>query len=336
MSEERKKDHIKLAFDSQVSDQRNFGMVYEPMLAGMDDEIDLSIDLAGKRLKAPLWISSMTGGTASAASINKNLAIAAGKTGIGLGLGSCRPLLESDDRLGDFAIRKHIGDAPLYANLGIAQVECLLEEGKASEISALVEKLEADGLILHVNPLQEYMQPEGDRIRKAPLETLKRLLDVFDKPLIIKEVGQGMGPRSLYELCKLPLAAIEFAAFGGTNFTKLEQTRHKTPESGTKNELSAFAHMGHTASEMVDWLNQIMDKETTLCSRFIISGGVPSMAEGHALRSRLKAPSLIGMAQAYLKRALIDADAVEQFINEQIEALTLASLYLKRSPFEND
>lgn len=336
MSEKRKSDHIDLTFKSQADELDNMGMVYEPMLAGMDDNVDLPVKLANKTLNAPLWISSMTGGTGVAKEINKNLAIAAGKAGIGMGLGSCRSLLFSNDRIDDFAVRKYIGDAPLYANLGIAQVEQLIEQNHSNKFIELIEKLEADGLIIHVNPLQEYMQPEGDVIKKAPIDTIKRVLDNFDKPLIIKEVGQGMGPASLSALCALPLAAIEFAAYGGTNFTKIEQTRHKSAQSGTKNELSAFAKIGHTADQMVDWINTILQNQLSSVETFIISGGVKDMAYGHALRSKLQAPSLIGMAQAYLSKALESSDAVEGFITEQIEALKLANLYLKRNGIEND
>ena len=335
MSEQRKRDHIELTFKSQTANANNYGLVYEPMLAGMTEKSDLSVSLAGKTLEAPLWISSMTGGTGLAKDINANLAKAAGKAGIGMGLGSCRSLLDSNERLEDFAVRKHIGDGVLFANLGIAQVEALVAQGQTQKIAQMVEKVEADGLIVHVNPLQEYMQPEGDRYKEAPLVTFKRLLEKFDKPLIIKEVGQGMGPASLSELCKLPLAAIEFAAFGGTNFTKLEQTRHKSAKSGTKSELSAFANIGHGAAEMVDWVNQIFDREETLCETFIISGGIENMVAAHAHRSRLKAPSIVGMAQAYLKRALESSEAVEAFVQEQVEALELASLFLRAKTTEN-
>lgn len=336
MSEKRKSDHIKLTFESQTSIAENMGLVYEPMLAGMEESPDLSIELAGKKMKAPLWISSMTGGTGIAKSINENLARAAGKKGIGMGLGSCRSLLFSNERLEDFAVRKFIGDSPLYANLGIAQVEALVEDKQQGKLAELVDKVEADGLIIHVNPLQEYMQPEGDKIKFPPIQTIERVLEAFDKPLIIKEVGQGMGPESLKRLCALPLAGIEFAAFGGTNFTKIEQARHKSPNSGTKSELSAFANVGHSAAQMIDWVNQIQMASDSKCPLFIISGGVGNMLSGHALRTKLNAPSLIGMAQAYLKHALVSAQAVEEFIQEQIEALELANLYLKRNALENN
>src|SRR5690606_18585640 len=120
--------------------------------------------------------------------------------------------------IADFDWRQTIGsELPFYANLGIAQIEVLLEERAIERVHALVERLGADGLIIHVNPLQEWFQPEGDRLRVSPLETIQRFLEIAPYPVIVKEVGQGMGPASLRALLTLPLAAVEFGAFGGTN-----------------------------------------------------------------------------------------------------------------------
>ncbi len=328
-SSKRKVDHIELAFHSQADNQKNFGLHYEPMLSSMTAPVDLNLSLAGKSMKAPLWISSMTGGAGVAKNINKNLALAAGKMGIGMGLGSCRPLLESDERLEDFAVRKHIGDGVLFANLGIAQVEELFRSGQKQKIKELLSKLDADGLILHVNPLQEFAQPEGDRFKESPLVTIKKTLEYLDKPLIIKEVGQGMGPKSLEALCKLPLEAIEFGAYGGTNFTKLEQARHKSLNSGKKSELLAFACLGHTPQEMIIFINECLKDSKRQVSHFIISGGIKSIVQGHALREQLQASSLIGMAQAYLKEALVSSDSVAELVELQVKALKMAKRYLK-------
>lgn len=336
MSESRKQDHIELTFKSQTNEGENYGLVYEPMLASLNEKVDLSVNFAGKKLEAPLWISSMTGGTEKARSINKNLALAAGKAKIGMGLGSCRSLLDSNERLEDFSVRKYIGDSVLMANLGVAQVEELIQANQVYKIKEMLKKVEADGLMLHINPLQEYMQPEGDRYKVSPLETLERLLEALDSPIVVKEVGQGFGPQSLLELCKLPLAAVEFAAFGGTNFTKIEQARHDAFKSGKKSELLNFAAIGHTASDMVGWVNKILRDEEVKCKTFIISGGIKSIVHGHSLRERLDADSVIGMASAYLKKALEGQDAVNELVSEQIEALRLAKMFLKRSPFEND
>ncbi|MEO6037978.1 MAG: isopentenyl-diphosphate delta-isomerase, partial [Saprospiraceae bacterium] len=156
----RKQDHIELAFQSQVAaaglDERFY---YEPMLSAHPQSPALRpFSFLGKTLHSPLWVSSMTGGTALAKTINANLARACAEFGMGMGLGSCRQLLYSDDMLADFAVRDTLGtDLPLFANLGVAQIEQLFARRETERIPALLTKLRADGLIIHVNPLQEAM-----------------------------------------------------------------------------------------------------------------------------------------------------------------------------------
>ena len=158
----RKLDHIQLAFESQLSDadQRFY---YEPMLSAHPElTIIPSLTLAGATMQIPLWISSMTGGAEMAGKINLLLAEACKTYGLGMGLGSCRPVLENSEYSRDFEIRKHIGEQPLFANLGIAQIEELIALNQLQKLVDMVHRLEANGLIIHVNPLQEWMQPEGD------------------------------------------------------------------------------------------------------------------------------------------------------------------------------
>ena len=164
-----------------------------------------------------------------------------------MGLGSCRTLLTSSKHIEDFDLRPILGDElPFYANLGIAQVEELLENGEEKKLHDLVQTLDADGLIVHINPLQEWFQPEGDRFKKSPLETIKRLLDVFERKLI-ERGGARVWSKSLEELIKLPLSAIDFAAYGGTNFTKLELMRGKV------DDFSSFAQFSHVAITAMKW-----------------------------------------------------------------------------------
>ncbi|MCB0662835.1 MAG: isopentenyl-diphosphate delta-isomerase, partial [Saprospiraceae bacterium] len=252
---QRKKDHIELAFQSQVSaiDERFY---YEPLLSGLGSKQNNwgAFQFLGKEMKNPLWVSSMTGGTEWAGTINANLAKAVKEFGLGMGLGSCRSLLYDDAYFEDFNVRKLVGDQPLYANLGIAQIEHLLDDHQMNRAIEMVKKLEADGLIIHINPLQEAMQPEGDNYQNPPIETIKKVLDLVSFPIIVKEVGQGMGPESLDALLRLPLAAVDFAASGGTNFALLELLRDD------KDVMEAFepiTHIGHKAEEMVEIFNNL-------------------------------------------------------------------------------
>jgi isopentenyl-diphosphate delta-isomerase len=328
LMENRKKAHLDLAFESQLPltelDARFF---YEPMLSGHDNYPVQLFSFLDKRLRVPIWVSSMTGGTELALKINQNLARACKEFGMGMGLGSCRVLMDDNSYFEDFNIRPIIGnDLPLFANLGISQIERLVSDNKESKAEELVKRLQADGLIIHVNPMQEWLQPEGDKIMRPPIETIKRFMDRTKLRLIVKEVGQGMGPESLLELMKLPLAAIEFGAFGGTNFARLELMRAKNVEQQIYAPISAI---GHSAEEMVSFVNNIIERgETIECRQLIVSGGIKSFLDGYYLIKKIKLPALYGQASSMLKYAREDYGDLQKFVDMQIKGLKLAYNYL--------
>jgi len=325
---ERKQDHIQLAFQSQVENaclDKRFS--YEPMLSAHPAENLPSFTFLGKTLQTPIWVSSMTGGTEKAYTINANLARACRQFGMGMGLGSCRALLESNERIQDFDFRKIIGEElPFYANIGIAQLELLLRNKELYKIDQLVDKLQTDGVIIHVNPLQEWLQPEGDKIQVAPLETIRQFLESTQQKVIVKEVGQGFGKESLRALMQLPIEAIEFAAHGGTNFSKLELLRSDAQKLETYN---AIAQIGHSAVEMVGCVNELKSAlgDKALCHQFIISGGVKNFLDGYYLMEKLDAPAVYGQASALLKYAEQSYEALEQFLHYQIEGLKLSKAF---------
>ncbi len=329
MPSDRKLDHIQLAFDAQTAGNKSDGRFdYEPILNGHGVPTTQSIPFLGKALGAPLWVSSMTGGTEMARTINHNLAHACKEFRLGMGLGSCRKLLDDDTYFQDFDLRPIMGDdLPLFANLGIAQVEHLIGERKVEKIDRLVGKLRADGLIVHINPLQEWMQPEGNLISRPPIESLSRLLDAVDYPVIVKEVGQGMGPASLLQLLKLPLAALDFGAFGGTNFSLLELMRR---DEAHRQKFEPFVSVGHTAEEMVDWVNALMDQnENLLCSQLIISGGIGNYLDGYFLVSKSKMPAIYAQASAFLKHSRGEYGPLRDFVSAQLEGYAMAQALLK-------
>ena len=328
----RKEDHIELAFRSQVDrlhlDER---FDYEPLLAAHPQEGSLpKLSWDGKTLDAPLWVSSMTGGTEKAFAINHNLARAAGEFGIGMGLGSCRSLLYDDHRFKDFNVRPVAGDdAVLFANLGVAQVQSLLDDGDAAMITQLVSSLELDGLIVHVNPLQEWLQPEGDRFAAPPLATITDLLEALPKlPLIVKEVGQGMGPASLQALLRLPLLALDTAANGGTNFAKLELFRS---DDLAREAYGGLTQVGHGATEMVRQINGLLRSETVpvACQNLIISGGVQGFLDGYYLTELAGLPAVYGQASAFLRYARVDYASLRRYVTSQLRGLELARAYLR-------
>ncbi|MEO1257191.1 MAG: isopentenyl-diphosphate delta-isomerase [Bacteroidota bacterium] len=327
----RKKDHIELAFRSQVGnneiDQRFY---YEPLLAAHPEPESLpNFAFLGKNMRAPMWVSSMTGGTEWARTINHHLARACRDFGMGMGLGSCRSLLFSDDTLGDFAVRKFIGDdLPLYANLGIAQIEQLTNNNELYRISQLLDKLQADGLIIHVNPLQEQMQPEGDRFQQSSLETIETILEKMDISVIVKEVGQGMGYESLKALFQLPLDAVDFAASGGTNFALLELLRSDPKKMEW---FQPLVHVGHSAEEMVLMTNQIKQElgDKMRCRQVIISGGVRNFLDGYYLTEKLNLPCVYGQASGFLKHARGSYRELYEYVEAQVQGLEIANAFLK-------
>lgn len=326
---DRKKDHINQAFQARIekeaADQR---FNYEPLLAAHPVGESAPFSFAGKSMRLPLWISSMTGGTAQAVVINRNLARACNEFGLGMGVGSCRTLLEDERHFHDFNLRPIIGDAyPFYANLGIAQLEHLIEEKALDKIPKLIDKLQADGIIIHINPLQEAFQPEGEVFKRPPLDTLQEFLERINTRVIVKEVGQGMGPKSIERLLKLPIEAIEFGALGGTNFTLLELLRS---QEGELTAFEAFGKVGHTAEEMTLMINEVVSKTNTyLCKQVIISGGINHILDGYYLQQLCKLTSVIGMGSALLKVASGEYEQLRSYLQQVEKSYQLATAYLK-------
>lgn len=330
MIQDRKEEHIILAVNSQTSaaslDSRFY---YEPMLNPHPNGQEEDFEFLERKFKAPIWVSSMTGGSKVAGEINRNLARACNEFGLGMGLGSCRILLESDEFLSDFKLRHLIGyERAFYANLGISQIEQAVQNNKIERIKDLVKKVEADGLIIHVNPLQEWFQPEGDRLKYSPMHTLTRFLEKFQFKVIVKEVGQGIGPESLIHLLKLPIEAIEFSAFGGTNFTSVELKRNK-------NEIlhlyEPFSRIGIDADSMVRFVNEyvLSSHQNIACKQVIISGGIRNFLDGYYLISKSKLPAIYGQASAFLEYARNSYESLYKFVDSQVKGLQLARAYLK-------
>ncbi|PPK87786.1 isopentenyl-diphosphate delta-isomerase [Neolewinella xylanilytica] len=328
----RKEDHIELAFDSQADrDGLDERFDYEPLLAAHPLPGSYgTMDWGGKELRAPLWVSSMTGGTEKALVINHNLARAAGEFGLGMGLGSCRSLLYDDHRFDDFNVRPLAGDGvPIYANLGAAQVQRLLEDGDSVLIPQLIDSLQLDGLIIHVNPLQEWLQPEGDRFTAPPLESIREVVRLFPElAVIVKEVGQGMGPASLKELLRLPILALDTAANGGTNFSKLELFRS---DALARMAYAGLTRVGHSAEGMVRQINALVaeNPDEVRCAKVIISGGVRTFLDGYHLTSLSSLPAIYGQASALLRHAREDYGSLQRYVATQVRGLELAKAYLR-------
>jgi isopentenyl-diphosphate Delta-isomerase len=327
---QRKTDHITLAALSapatSIPDERFF---YEPLLSAHPTE-NCEIDFLGKTMKHPLWISSMTGGSEEAGKINRILAEACLEFRLGMGLGSCRTLLKSDEFFDDFNLRPILGnEQPFFANLGIAQLEELISKKETGKVHELViNKLKADGLIIHVNPTQEWLQPEGDLFKKPPIETIIEFIDDLKKiyPVIIKEVGQGIGPESLVRLLDLDIDGLEFGAFGGTNFATVEIMRNQQGHSEFMYPLATF---GHNPSDMLDMVNDIVFDHPVKCKNLIISGGIRNFLDGFYYTKKSILPSVYGMANVLLQHAMTSKDDLLNFLKAEVEGYQYSNQFLR-------
>lgn len=328
MSAEKKKAHIDLALQSQTfRETRDMRFNYEPMLSAHPQGILKPFPFLGKTMRVPIWISSMTGGTEAAMLINRNLARVCNEFGMGMGLGSCRILLEDNQFPEHFFLRKYIGDeVPFYANLGIVQIEKALTNKSVDRISEMVYKLEADGLIIHVNPLQEWLQPEGEVLHGRPVDLIRDFIEQVDFRVIVKEVGQGMGPESIAQLMALPLEAIEFAAFGGTNFAKLELQRSS---QAVQQMLEPLSLIGNDSFDMIHAVNSLVEQKKKLAvKQIIISGGIKNFLDGYYFIRKSRVPAIYGQASMFLRYAREDYETLREFTAHQIRGLEVAYAYL--------
>jgi isopentenyl-diphosphate delta-isomerase len=317
---QRKNEHIDHAlhqFNQKLINDKRFN--YEPLFSSHIPKLKKN-NILNKTIDHPFWISSMTGGGDKSLHINQNLAHLCREFKIGMGLGSCRAMLEKEELVEHFNLRKIMGyDLPLFANLGIAQIEKYLLSDKIFVINDMMKKIEADALIIHINPLQEYFQANGDKLTLSPFETINRFIEQFKSPVVIKEVGQGMGEKSLHALMKLNILGIETASFGGTNFSAIELQKNNlmTPTE------TALINVGHDLYEMTATLNLIGAEK--LC---ILSGGIKNMLDAHYALSKYQGNAIVGVAGMVLEHALGEYKDLESFFAKELSSYYLAKNFL--------
>lgn len=228
----RKADHLRICLDEDVQFHTNTNGLeryrfIHCCLPEIDrSEIDLSTTFLGKPLSAPLLISSMTGGTELARTINYRLARVAQHYKLAMGVGSQRVAVENPQVADTFAVRSLAPDIPLFANLGAVQLNY---KYGIDECLRVIDLLEADALILHLNPLQECIQPKGDTNFRGLLAKIAKLCEKLPAPVIVKEVGNGISAEMAKKLIDAGVAAIDVAGAGGTSWAKVESERAENP-----------------------------------------------------------------------------------------------------------
>ncbi|MEN3792643.1 type 2 isopentenyl-diphosphate Delta-isomerase [Fulvimarina sp. MAC3] len=314
----RKIDHldIVLAQDGEAPsaatglDQIVFEHVALPELSL--GEIDLSVPFLGKRLSAPLLISSMTGGPERAAGINAHLAEAAEALGIALAVGSQRVALEGRGGGGlDRALRDRAPSVPILSNIGGAQF--VLGYGEDEAMRA-VEMIGADALIIHLNPLQEAVQTGGDTDWRGVLSAIERLCSKLSVPVVVKEVGAGLSGAVARRLVEAGVCVIDVAGAGGTSWAKVEAARAADPRQRAVAELFADWGIG-TARAVADV------RATCAKTPIIASGGIRNGIDvAKAIRC---GANLAGQAAATLKAAETSVDAVIAHFEDVIRTLRI-------------
>jgi isopentenyl-diphosphate delta-isomerase len=230
-TQSRKADHLRICIEEDVQCQsitnglERYRFTHSCLPELNRNDIDLTTTFLGKQLGAPLLISSMTGGTEQAGIINRRLAEVAQHYKIAMGVGSQRVAVEKPQVADTFAVRSLAPDIPLFANLGAVQLNY---NYGLDQCLRVVDLLEADALILHLNPLQECIQPRGDINFRGILDKIEKLCSKLPVPAIAKEVGNGISGEMAQKLINAGIAAIDVAGAGGTSWAKVESERAET------------------------------------------------------------------------------------------------------------
>ncbi len=316
-TEARKARHIDVCLDDDVASALDAGWTGVrlrhdalPDLALAD--VDARAHFLDFRLRAPILISSMTGGTERAGELNRRLAEAAEDGGIALALGSGRALIENPALRATFDVRALAPSIPLFANIGAVSLNYGIT---IDDVRRLIADLRCDGLFVHLNPLQEALQQTGDTNFRGLLPKIEALCAALDVPVIAKSVGSGIAPATAAKLLNAGVAAIDAAAAGGTSWARVEGKRS---DDDRREAL---------AETFADWGTPTADAVRALRERFpstplVASGGVRSgvdIAKALALGA-----DLCGLALPFLEAASISRAAVDELIGTLIDGLRIA------------
>jgi isopentenyl-diphosphate delta-isomerase len=316
--ERRKADHLRLNLEEEVQFRgvttglERYRFQHQALPEIDLEAIDLSTTFLGKRLRYPFLISSMTGGTEEARHINLNLARAAQARGIGMGVGSQRAAIEDRAMAGTFQVRSVAPDILLLANLGAVQLNCGY---KVDHCRLAVDMLQADALILHLNPLQEALQPEGNTNFAGLLKKIEAVCQAIDVPVVVKEVGTGLSGRVVRQLADAGVAAVDVAGAGGTSWSRVEMYRARNDRDR------------RVAAQFIDW--GIPTAEAIQQARHA-APGLPLVASGgintglEAAKAIALGADVVAMARPFLTAATASAGAVEGVADDLVHTLRIA------------
>lgn len=279
----RKKEHIEIAlnhdiqFRNKTSGFEEYDFVHCALPEMAFDEVDTKTSFLGKMLSFPLMITAMTGGFSGAGEINRILSEVCEQEKIALGVGSQRQMIENTKHLETYRIvRKHSHKIPILGNIGASEI---IRMKDFSQIQKLVDLIQADAMAVHLNPLQEILQQEGNRDFRGVLNAIQKLVKQLPVPVIVKEIGCGISQSVAKKLVEAGVKYIDVAGAGGTSWTGIEFHR-----KGNKKLAKAFWDWGISTAKSIEMVKQIKG------AKIIASGGIRNgidMAKAIALGAEL-------------------------------------------------
>lgn len=309
-TQQRKNEHIHISLNEEVNAKGiTTGLEQYRFRHNALPEIDFkSLDLTsqflGKKLRVPLLISSMTGGTPLAREINERLATMAETRGWAMGLGSIRAAIENEQLADTFRVRRIATSIPLFANLGAVQ----LNYGYSIEqCRKAIDMIEADGLVLHLNSIQEVFQPEGNTNFSGLLSKIEKLCRSLDVPIGVKEVGWGIHADVAAKLNEVGVSFIDVAGAGGTSWSQVEKYRLKDPV--LRKAAEAFTDWGNCTADCIIAVRNKLPRTT-----IIGSGGINDGVD--AAKAICLGADLIGFGRALLQTAVNSLDELDQLMNQ--------------------
>ncbi|MBI4167958.1 MAG: type 2 isopentenyl-diphosphate Delta-isomerase [Candidatus Aenigmarchaeota archaeon] len=310
-TENRKSDHIKIVLSKDVQHKNSAGfedvMLIHNALPEIDfDSVDTKIEFLGKKLAAPIMVSGMTGGTPEAEKINKNLARAAEETGIGMGVGSQRAMIENGKLLSTYSVRDVAPSMLLIGNIGAAQ---FAKGYGVDKCRKAIELIKADAIAIHLNAAQELVQPEGDRNWKGILSAIKKITKELGYPLIVKETGAGISGDVAKELEAAGAKAVDVSGAGGTSWTAVESFRN-SPVGDT------FNNWGIPTAVAIKWCKK------TVKIPILASGGIYNGLD--AAKAIALGASACTIARPFLRTAVVSYEKTKLEMERVIRELKIA------------
>lgn len=311
---QRKKEHIKLCLNDEVAYKlktngfENYEFEHYAITEVQIDKINLSTKFFSKKISLPFLISSMTGGTSESERINEKLAIVARELNIPIGVGSQRLALKNKKYFSTYkVVRKNCGSVPILGNIGAAQVA--KSKNVVDEFEFLVNLIEADAMVIHLNPLQEILQKDGEPNFNGLLKNIEKVASKISVPIIIKEVGAGISKTAAKKLLDVGVKGIDVAGAGGTSWAAVELMRN--------NQTSIFREWGLPTSYCLRTVNELKKDYKFL---LISSGGITTGIE--IAKSVALGADIVAAARLILQSVMNNGiDGTINLINEWFDEL---------------